>query len=100
MKKLIFYANKGLIILFSTFILLIIFFNTQLSAKIYTNFNECIEKNISSLKSEDHAKALIYLCERIFPQKINEINENEIKQNILLISRLIDFMKKEMESFK
>ena len=46
------------------------------------------------------AKALVLLCEKLFPQKIKEINEDEIKQKILLISRLINFMKIEMETIK
>ena len=37
---------------------------------------------------------------KLFPQKIKEINEDEIKQKILLISRLINFMKIEMETVK
>jgi len=100
MKNLNFLTNKFFAIVFSVFIYLLIFFSTQVSAKIYQNFNECIEKNIFSTKSEDNAKALILLCEKLFPQKIKEINEDEIRQKILLISRLINFMKIEMETIK
>lgn len=100
MKNLNFLTNKFFTIVFSIFLYLLIFFSTQASAKIYQNFNECIEKNIFSTKSEDNAKALVLLCEKLFPQKIKEINEDEIKQKILLISRLINFMKTEMETVK
>jgi hypothetical protein len=100
MKNLNFLINNFFAIVFSIFIYLLIFFSTQASAKIYQNFNECIEKNIFSTKSEDNAKALVLLCEKLFPQKIKEINEDEIKQKILLISRLINFMKIEMETIK
>ncbi len=100
MKNLNFLINNFFAIVFSIFIYLLIFFSTQALAKIYQNFNECIEKNIFSTKSEDNAKALVLLCEKLFPQKIKEINEDEIKQKILLISRLINFMKIEMETIK
>jgi hypothetical protein len=100
MKNLNFLTNKFFAIVFSMFIYLLIFFSTQASAKIYQNFNECIEKNIFITKSEDNAKALVLLCEKLFPQKIKEINEDEIRQKILLISRLINFMKTEMEIIK
>ena len=100
MKNLNFIINNFFALVFSIFIYLLIFFSTQDSAKIYQYINECIEKNIFSTKSEDNAKALVLLCEKLFPQKIKEINEDEIKQKILLISRLINFMKIEMEIIK
>jgi len=99
-KNLNFFKNKFFAIVFSAFIYLLIFFSTQASAKIYKNFSDCIEKNIFITKSEDNAKALILLCEKLFPQKIKEVNEDEIKQKILLISRLINLMKIEMEAIK
>jgi hypothetical protein len=100
MRNLIFFINKGFLQKFFVILSLLIFFNTKALAKTYINFNDCIEKNILSTKSEGNAKALIYLCERLFPQKIKEINEDEIKQNILLVSKLINFMKIEMEKIK
>jgi hypothetical protein len=100
MRNLIFFLNKGFVNTFFIILSLLIFFNTQALAKIYINFNDCIEKNISTIKSENNAKALIYLCERLFIQTIKEINEDEIKQNILLVSKLINFMKIEMEKIK
>jgi hypothetical protein len=100
MKNLNFLINKFFAIVFSILIYLLIFFNTEALAKSYQNFNECVEKNIFSTKSEDSAKALILLCEKLFSQNIKEINEDEIKQKILLISRLINLMKIELEAIK
>lgn len=100
MKNLNFLINKFFAIVFSILIYLLIFFYTEASAKSYQNFNECVEKNIFSTKSKDSAKALILLCEKLFSQNIKEINEDEIKQKILLISRLINLMKIELEAIK
>ena len=96
MKNLNFIINNFFAIVFSIFIYLLIFFSTQASAKIYQNFNECIEKNIFSIKSEDNAKALVLLCEKLFPQKIKGAqgllnNYEYIKQNYFLINFIIPY---------